>query len=186
MSVLFMAVGNPISIHQFPIILQHVDFEFGRVHIWSSCRDCAPCGTYLFNPAKHFWFLLLLQVELRLICFGVTMQNDKLALLRPGSLQHSGDNLLPFLFEVATLPDLAVHNSTLPPGPYSVVYFDVLVSWTSSSWCCRIMSSICFWIFWHCYHEMSNMRMPWTHVKKPFNRGLVVPMYMAGLVPGFV
>ncbi len=68
-----------------------------------------------------------------LIQFGMALQNDKFELLKPGSLQHSGDNLLPFLFEVATLPDLAVHNSTLPPGPYSVVYFDVLVSCTSSS-----------------------------------------------------
>jgi hypothetical protein len=58
----------------------------------------------------------------------VTVQNDKLALLRPGSLQHSGDNLLPFLREVATLPDLAVRNSTFPIefSNMEVVYFDIL------------------------------------------------------------
>jgi hypothetical protein len=77
------------------------------------------------------------------MCFGVTMQNDKLALLRPGSLQHSGDNLLPFLREVATLPDLAVRNSTFPIefSNMEVVYFDILVSTTC------FVSNICFGIF---------------------------------------
>lgn len=55
-------------------------------------------------------------------------KNDKLALLRPGSLQHSGDNMLPFLREVATSPELASRNMSSPPG-YSkmdVVYWDIL------------------------------------------------------------
>jgi hypothetical protein len=71
------------------------------------------------------------------------MQNDKLALLRRGSLQHSGDNLLPFLREVATLPDLAVRNSTFPNefSNMEVVYFDILVSSTC------FVSNICFGIF---------------------------------------
>lgn len=55
-------------------------------------------------------------------------RNDKLALVRPGSLQHSGDNLLPFLREVATLPDLGVRNLSFPTGfsKMEVVYFDLL------------------------------------------------------------
>ena len=55
-------------------------------------------------------------------------KNDKLELLRPGSLQHSGDNMLPFLREVATSPELASRNMSSPPGfsKMGVVYWDIL------------------------------------------------------------
>ncbi|KAG0609983.1 hypothetical protein M758_7G029700 [Ceratodon purpureus] len=55
-------------------------------------------------------------------------KNDKLSLLRPGSLQHSGDNMLPFLLELATLPELASRNMSSSPGfsNMDVVYWDVL------------------------------------------------------------
>uniref|UniRef100_A0A7I4EH66 Vacuolar membrane protease n=1 Tax=Physcomitrium patens TaxID=3218 RepID=A0A7I4EH66_PHYPA len=55
-------------------------------------------------------------------------KNDKLKLLRPGSLQHSGDNMLPFLREIATSPELASRNLTYPTGfsNMNVVYWDIL------------------------------------------------------------
>lgn len=55
-------------------------------------------------------------------------KNDNLGLLRPGSLQHSGDNMLPFLREVATSSELASRNMTYPTGfsNMDVVYWDIL------------------------------------------------------------
>lgn len=55
-------------------------------------------------------------------------KNDKLELLRPGSLQHSGDNMLPFLREVATSSELASRNMSSAPGfsNMDVVYWDIL------------------------------------------------------------
>lgn len=57
------------------------------------------------------------------------MQNDKLSLLRPGSLQHLGENMLAFLLQTAT-------SSYVPKGKAMdtedkdqnwAVFFDVLV-----------------------------------------------------------
>lgn len=48
-------------------------------------------------------------------------KNDKLQLLRPGSLQHSGDNMLPFFREVATNPDFGKVSPSTP-----IVYWDIL------------------------------------------------------------
>ena len=55
-------------------------------------------------------------------------RNDKLSLVRPGSLQHSGDNLVPFLREVATSPEFATRNLSSPTGfsKMDVVYWDIL------------------------------------------------------------
>ncbi|XP_024525642.1 endoplasmic reticulum metallopeptidase 1 isoform X1 [Selaginella moellendorffii] len=52
-------------------------------------------------------------------------QNDALKLVRAGSLQHLGDNILPFLVEVASSPELA-HLGTSQSSKLEMVYFDVL------------------------------------------------------------
>ncbi|XP_019198437.1 PREDICTED: endoplasmic reticulum metallopeptidase 1-like [Ipomoea nil] len=57
-------------------------------------------------------------------------KNDKVALLKPGSLQHLGENLLPFLLQAASSSDLPTPNKTLSTGKSededTVVYFDIL------------------------------------------------------------
>nr|GMD35325.1 endoplasmic reticulum metallopeptidase 1 isoform X1 [Ipomoea batatas]GMD37040.1 endoplasmic reticulum metallopeptidase 1 isoform X1 [Ipomoea batatas]GME21127.1 endoplasmic reticulum metallopeptidase 1 isoform X1 [Ipomoea batatas] len=58
-------------------------------------------------------------------------KNDKHALLKPGSLQHLGENMLPFLLHVATSPDFPTGKNTLSQGDSeeevdTVVYFDIL------------------------------------------------------------
>ncbi|KAH7677401.1 Peptidase M20 protein [Dioscorea alata] len=55
-------------------------------------------------------------------------KNDKLKLLKPGSLQHLGENMLPFLLQSAMSPNLAKEVSH-EPGATSedrTIYFDVL------------------------------------------------------------
>jgi len=57
-------------------------------------------------------------------------QNDKIELIKPGSLQHLGENMLAFLLRVASSSDLP-KDKTLQgeerSNPDSAVYFDVLV-----------------------------------------------------------
>lgn len=61
-------------------------------------------------------------------------QNDKLELLRSGSLQHLGDNVLAFVLEVASSPDFSnvtvLNASELHTfsSSMNMVYFDILVS----------------------------------------------------------
>nr|GMD35327.1 endoplasmic reticulum metallopeptidase 1 isoform X1 [Ipomoea batatas]GME21125.1 endoplasmic reticulum metallopeptidase 1 isoform X1 [Ipomoea batatas] len=60
-------------------------------------------------------------------------KNDKVALLKPGSLQHLGENMLPFLLQAASSSDLPTPKKTLSSGKSekgdeedTVVYFDIL------------------------------------------------------------
>lgn len=57
-------------------------------------------------------------------------QNDKIELIKPGSLQHLGENMLAFLLRVASSSDLP-KDKTLQgeekSNPDSAVYFDILV-----------------------------------------------------------
>lgn len=58
------------------------------------------------------------------------LQNDKVELLKPGSLQHLGENMFPFLIDAASSTDFpgekimnSDHNSTED----TAIYFDILV-----------------------------------------------------------
>ncbi|CAH9055150.1 unnamed protein product [Cuscuta epithymum] len=55
-------------------------------------------------------------------------KNDKVELLKPGSLQHLGENMLPFLLRAAKSSDLPQSNATLSIeiSEDTVVYFDIL------------------------------------------------------------
>eukprot|EP01018_Ginkgo_biloba_P031316 Gb_39788 [translate_table: standard] len=56
-------------------------------------------------------------------------KNDKLELLKPGSLQHLGENMLPLLLEVATSPHLQNIKANKTKGgseQMQIVYFDVV------------------------------------------------------------
>lgn len=57
------------------------------------------------------------------------MQNDKLKLLKPGSLQHLGENMLAFLLQAAAssnLPREKASGSDNIAGE-TAIYFDILV-----------------------------------------------------------
>ncbi|KAL9227006.1 hypothetical protein vseg_002754 [Gypsophila vaccaria] len=56
-------------------------------------------------------------------------KNDKVELLQPGSLQHLGENMLAFLLEAASSPDLAngkTHEGAEHTSADSAIYFDIL------------------------------------------------------------
>ncbi|KAK9699344.1 hypothetical protein RND81_08G168500 [Saponaria officinalis] len=56
-------------------------------------------------------------------------KNDKVELLKPGSLQHLGENMLAFLLDAASSPDLAngkTHEGVDHTGHDSAIYFDIL------------------------------------------------------------
>ncbi|XP_058094474.1 uncharacterized protein LOC131240342 isoform X2 [Magnolia sinica] len=56
-------------------------------------------------------------------------KNDKLSLLKPGSLQHLGDNMLAFLLQTATssyIPKVKAMETKEDEGHNRIVYFDVL------------------------------------------------------------
>lgn len=57
------------------------------------------------------------------------MQNDKLSLLRPGSLQHLGENMLAFLLQTATssYAPKGKATETEDKGQNQAVFFDILV-----------------------------------------------------------
>ncbi|KAL4325447.1 hypothetical protein GQ457_11G008880 [Hibiscus cannabinus] len=56
-------------------------------------------------------------------------KNDKLGLLKPGSLQHLGENMLAFLLQIATSSHLSKANATadnIQSSHDTVVYYDIL------------------------------------------------------------
>jgi hypothetical protein len=58
------------------------------------------------------------------------MQNDKLELLKLGSLQHLGENMLAFLLRVAAsshLPKAKAMEEEDKTGLSAAIYFDILV-----------------------------------------------------------
>lgn len=65
----------------------------------------------------------------RLLCIFI-LQNDKFELLKPGSLQHLGENMLAFLLRAAASSKLPTNN-VMEEGQNSdqdnAVYFDILV-----------------------------------------------------------
>jgi hypothetical protein len=61
------------------------------------------------------------------------MQNDKLELLKSGSLQHLGENMLSFLIHVASSSHLPKGNAIEEEentGQNAATYFDILVTIT--------------------------------------------------------
>jgi hypothetical protein len=58
------------------------------------------------------------------------MQNDKLDLLKSGSLQHLGENMLAFLLRIASSPHLPKSkdmDKELKTGHDTAIFFDILV-----------------------------------------------------------
>lgn len=58
------------------------------------------------------------------------VQNDKLKLLKKGSLQHLGENMLAFLLHIGASPHFPEGNSTAAVEDTSnnnAIYFDILV-----------------------------------------------------------
>lgn len=58
------------------------------------------------------------------------MQNDKLDLLKSGSLQHLGENMLAFLLRIASSPHLPKSKDMdreLKTGHDTAIFFDILV-----------------------------------------------------------
>ena len=86
----------------------------------------------LISNVKHWKQLkYLIRNRVMLIFFFFSfqiLQNDKLELLKPGSLQHLGENLLPFLLQTAAAPDesKAVKEGE-STGRSDATYFDRLV-----------------------------------------------------------
>jgi len=59
-------------------------------------------------------------------------QNDKLELLKTGSLQHLGENMLAFLLHIGASSHIPEGNSTEAEEDIrknSAIYFDILVSY---------------------------------------------------------
>lgn len=56
------------------------------------------------------------------------LQNDKLELLKPGSLQHLGDNMLAFLVETALSANLSSSSDVAGKDRDAHMYFDILVT----------------------------------------------------------
>lgn len=65
-----------------------------------------------------------------LIKILIPLQNDKLELLKPGSLQHLGDNMLAFLLQTApsNLPKGKAMEAEEKTGHETAIFFDILVS----------------------------------------------------------
>ena len=58
------------------------------------------------------------------------MQNDKLKLLKSGSLQHLGENMLAFLLHAAAsshIPDGKAIEADQKTGHDTAIFFDILV-----------------------------------------------------------
>ncbi|GMI84843.1 hypothetical protein like AT5G20660 [Hibiscus trionum] len=53
-------------------------------------------------------------------------KNDRLELLKPGSLQHLGENMLPFLLQIASSSHLSELNAAVDDTHDTVVYYDIL------------------------------------------------------------
>jgi hypothetical protein len=66
----------------------------------------------------------------QLLTHDILLQNDKMELLKPGSLQHNGENMLAFLVHAASSPKFmkdahqAKQEST---EEKKAIFFDVLV-----------------------------------------------------------
>ncbi|KAF3639673.1 putative homeobox-leucine zipper protein REVOLUTA-like [Capsicum annuum] len=89
-----------------------VDAKYRREGIWAS------------KVVKTPWISWL-----DLLCLGGIQENDKLKLLKPGSLQHLGENMLAFLLKAGTstnLPKGKGKNSGGKSGQDTAIYFDIL------------------------------------------------------------
>lgn len=81
------------------------------------------------------WAFLLLKTRGESVILSykngtLCVQNDKLKLLKPGSLQHLGENMLAFLLKVATSAHLPKGKATDSRGKSdqdTAIYFDILV-----------------------------------------------------------
>ena len=54
-------------------------------------------------------------------------QNDKIELIKPGSLQHLGENMLAFLIRVGSSSDLPKDKTLQTSSSDAAIYFDILV-----------------------------------------------------------
>ena len=72
------------------------------------------------------------------------MQNDKLELLKAGSLQHLGENMLSFLIHILASSDLPKGNTTEQEenkGQNAAIFFDILVPITADFYYCSCLST---------------------------------------------
>lgn len=85
----------------------------------------------------------------------LALQNDKIELLKPGSLQHLGENMLAFLVRVGLSSDLPKDNTLHgeeKSNPDSAVYFDILV--ISELILLLLYIKICTYIYFFLYHVL--------------------------------
>lgn len=85
-------------------------------------------AVYHTKVLPFFLFLFTNFVLVVLTCniLLLALQNDKIELIKPGSLQHLGENMLAFLIRVASSSDLPKQGEE-KSNPDSAVYFDILV-----------------------------------------------------------
>ena len=69
------------------------------------------------------------------------MQNDKLKLLKPGSLQHLGENMLAFLIQSAMSTNLQNKMEVKKDGivQSQSIFFDILVRYLLLKASCKFM-----------------------------------------------
>lgn len=81
------------------------------------------------TPHDQWDFHVVLKNNI-IFTFFPLMQNDKLELLKSGSLQHLGENMLAFLLQIAASSHLPKGNATEEEGSTgqnNAIYFDILV-----------------------------------------------------------
>lgn len=78
----------------------------------------------------------LLFKYLHISCIFFLVQNDKLELLKKGSLQHLGENMLAFLLHIGASSHFPVGNATEAEEDMrnnNAIYFDILVLYSCTN-----------------------------------------------------
>ena len=77
---------------------------------------------------KVIYLLLCFDPVFRCVIFYLlAWQNDKIELIKPGSLQHLGENMLAFLIRVGSSSDLPKDKTLQTSSSDAAIYFDILV-----------------------------------------------------------
>ncbi|KAK4403884.1 hypothetical protein Sango_0757000 [Sesamum angolense] len=83
----------------------------------------------IFQAGPHPWAIENFALVAKYPSAQIVAQNDKLKLLKPGSLQHLGENMLAFLLHTAAssgLPKGKATESDIESSQEKAIYFDVL------------------------------------------------------------
>ncbi|XP_057784621.1 uncharacterized protein LOC131001975 isoform X1 [Salvia miltiorrhiza] len=125
-SSIFQAGPHPWAIENFASVAKYPSAQIVAQDIFSSGAIKSATDFQVYKELAGFSGLDFAYVDNTAVYHT---KNDKLKLLRPGSLQHLGENMLAFLLHAAaspSLPESKAVESDVESNEEKAIYFDIL------------------------------------------------------------